>query len=187
MECGTIIAWEQLVLMATRSYETGCAAFLVNEVGPSTGPAITCDNTGIGWLEALHRCWDDTAGRLRVVREVGFAEPIVTCTLPNGLHDLFFRSLVTTADGWAIRVARHDDSGGFSGDCSECGNRGVHEALLNCFCENENRDVAVVIGYIDDYGLLEQDKGCAGSLPLERILGATRVTSGIGHAIVQVP
>lgn len=183
MECGTLIAWEQLVFEATRLYETGCSALRTAEVGPATGAAITCDNAGIGWLEALHRCYDESGQALRVVRESPPAEPIILCDQMNTLIDLFLRSLVTTEDGWAIRVARHPDAGGMSGDCSDCGQRGVHEALLNAFTENENRDVAVVIAYIDDYGLLESDKGCAGHDALQRILGATRITSGIGHVI----
>lgn len=185
MECGTLIAWEQLVLEATRLYETGCSALRTLGVANPSGPAITCDNHGIGWLEALHRCYDDTQQRFRTVRTQEYAEPIMTCDSGNSLVDLFLRTIVETPDGWAVNTVRHPDAGTITGDCSDCGHRGVHEALYSIFAEDDNRGVAVVVSDITDLGLIETDKGCAGHDVLQRILGSTRVTNGVGHAFFQ--
>ncbi len=186
MECGTLIAWEQLVLEATRLYETGCSALRVLEVGDPSGPVIACDNHGIGWLEVLHRCYDDAQQAIRTVRTQQYAEPIVTCSSGNSLVDLFLRTIVETPSGWAVNVVLHPDAGTIEGDCSECGHRGVHEALYSIFATDDNRGVAVVVSDAEDLGLIEVDKGCVGHDVLQRIMGATRVTNGVGH-LFKVP
>lgn len=174
MDCGSIVGWQQLLHSVAVPIGGGCWAIRVTEVGD--GDAIDCNDTSIGWLEVLHRCYDSSLNAIRIYAGPRIEASAASC-VGNSLDELLRSVIVKSASGWAIRIDSTTTP-----DCSDpsCNTRLVYEAMVAPFIINSEgtRSVNIALDGVE-YTPVE----CR-STPssLERIFGAFH-PSGVVYCV----